>query len=113
MSDHAHGSNADDAGVLTRNLQALNDEEKRLLLESEQLEGQKQAVVDAARQKAALVLEKARQKAESEREKILASVQADVDAQREALLKTADKEASALKKKKLNLTSKLLPLVFP
>ncbi|GEM_PF-3346998 len=113
MSDHAHAGQNDDSGDLTRNLQALNDEEKRLALDVERLVQEKQALIDAARKTAQGILEKAREKAEGEREKILAAVQADVDAERQALLKQADKEAAALKKKKLNLTSKLLPLVFP
>jgi len=113
MSDHAHASKDDDSGELTRNLQALHDEEKRLAHEAEKLVQEKQALIDAARQKAQGMLEKARDKAEAEREKILAAVQAAVDAERADLLKKADKDAAALKKKKLNLTSKLLPLVFP
>jgi len=111
MSEHAHSQDA--SHELTRNLQALSDEEARLAQETDAIKLEKTAVVEAARQKAQALLEKAREKAEAEREKILAAEQARVDAEKDALLKSAEKESAALKKKKLNLTSKLLPLVFP
>lgn len=115
MSAHEHHSNSNAVASfeLTRNLQALSDEETRIKQDAEALVKEKQAIVDAARQKAQSIMEKAREKAEAEREKILAEAQARIDAEKDALLKAADKDASALRKKKLNLTSKLLPLVFP
>lgn len=112
MSEHAH-SQTDSSHELTRNLQALTDEEAHLAKETEALSHEKLALVDSARQKAQALLEKAREKAEAEREKILAAEQARVDTEKDALLKAADKDAASLRKKRLSLTSKLLPLVFP
>ncbi|MBI5226843.1 hypothetical protein HY994_06465 [Candidatus Micrarchaeota archaeon] len=111
-TEHAHGS-SDSSSEMTRNLQALHDEESRLKDDAIALVQEKQALLDSARKKAQALLDKAREKAESEREKILSAMQAKVDAEKNELLKKADRDAAALRKKKLNLTSKLLPLVFP
>lgn len=112
MSEHSDVP-MDEPGQMTRNLKALTDEEARLAQETDALVREKQGIVDAARKKAQSLLDKSREKAEAERERILVAEQARVDAERDSLLKSAEKEAAALRKRKLNLTSKLLPLVFP
>lgn len=104
---------SDDAGELTKNLQALNDEEKNLEKQAEQTEKDKAKIIADAKKKAQAILEKARDDAEKQREKILAAKQEDVDKQVDAILRKAEKDAAALKKKKLDVSSKLLPLLLP
>lgn len=104
---------SDDSEELTKNLKALSDEEKNLEKQAEETQMEKEKIVADAKKKAQGLLDKAREQAESQREKILAAQQEKVDEKVDAILRIAEKDAAALQKKNLDMSSRLLPLLLP
>lgn len=101
-----------DSDALTKNLQALSHEEEKAAHQAEATQMQNAKLVEDARAKAQMILEKAREKAEKEREAILAAEQEIVDAEVAKILKNAEKQAAAIRKKDKDISDQLLPIVF-